>query len=161
MKNILLAFLLFSVLTVNGQKETESASNLKVYSNPFSIELMYTTKLSERWALRSGLALSKAVDYNSIELLPLSLEYHITKKWKVFGGPKLRVRFVKDNYFSGTQSQFSALGQLGMRYDHNKGFFGELLFEYPILQQTYPQNNYSQPSPFVKAPLTLKIGGQF
>jgi len=161
MKNILLALLLFSVLTVNGQKESKPASNLKVYSNPFSIELIYATTLSEKWALASGLAISKAIDYNSIEFLPLSLEYHITKKWKIFGGPKLRVSFVKDNYFSGTQSQFSVLGQLGTRYDHNKGFFGELLFEYPMSQQTHSQNNYTQPSLFVKAPLTLKIGGQF
>ncbi len=159
MKNICLIPFFFFVILVNAQEKEKS--KLHLYSNLFSAQLNYTTQLSKKWSLQQKLAISNPFDVNEFELSPLTFTYHINEKWSFFGGPKVRYSIVKDDFYLGTQSQFSALWYAGARYDFNNNFFGEFLVEKPFLKKNFPQHNNQQNFQFSNAPIRLKMGIKF
>ena len=134
---ILICFiLLFTLLTYSQEKEK---SKVNLYENLFSVKLSYVTKLSEKWSLQNWLAISRAHDFNKLEFIPVSINYNITKKWKVFGGPKLRYSFLKDDFYLPSQSNFSILTQMGTQYNFSNDFFGEILYEYKFVNKNFNQ----------------------
>jgi len=138
MKNSILicSILLFTMLTYSQEKEKPKVN---LYENLFSVKLSYITKLSEKWSLQNELEISNAHDFNELEFTPISMNYNITKKWKVFGGPKLRYSFLKDDFYIPSQSNFSVLTQVGTRYDFSTAFFGEILYEYKLVNKNFNQ----------------------
>jgi len=138
MKNFVLIFftLLFTQLLYSQEKEKPKAN---LYENLFRVELSYITKLTEKWSLENELAISNAHDFNELELIPISFNYNITKKWKVFGGPKLRYTFLKDDFYLPSQSNFSVLTRVGTQYDFSDAFFGEILYEYKLINKNFNQ----------------------
>lgn len=159
MKNSVFIFFLFLALVLYGQEKEKS--KLDLYSNLFSASLNYTTQLSEKWSLQQKIAISNPFDVNEFEVTPLTFTYHIDKKWSVFGGPKVRCNFVKDDFYLGTQSQFSALWHAGARYDFNNNFFGEFLVEKPFFKKNFSQHNNQQNFQFSNTPIRLKMGIRF
>ncbi len=161
MKHNYIYFIILYVAFVNGQEqEKPTKSSFKTSNNLYNSKLIYSTKISEKWELKSELAISNAFDYTSIEFLPISIEYHITKKWKVFGGPKLRYSFVKNDTYLGTQDSFKVLGQIGTRYDISKDLYGEFLFEYPLSKKANVQKNYKE-TLFKQSPFRFTVGHKF
>jgi len=134
-KNILLFVLLFFTLLTHSQEKENPKVN--VYENLFRVELSYITKLSEKWSLQNELTISNAHDFNQLEFTPISLSYNITKKWKIFGGPKLRYTFLKDDFYLPSQSNFSVLTHVGTRYNFSNDFFGEILYEYKLVNENF------------------------
>jgi hypothetical protein len=159
MKNICLIPFLFFVLVINAQEKEKS--KLDLYSNLFSASLNYTTQLSEKWSLQQKIAISNPFYVNEFEVSPLTFTYHMNEKWSFFGGPKVRYSFVKDDFYLGTQSQFSALWHAGARYDFNNSFFGEFLVEKSFFNKNFSQQNNQQNFQFSNTPLKLKIGVKF
>jgi len=138
MKNSILicSILLFTLLTYSQEKEKPK---INLYENLFSAKLLYITKLSEKWSLQNELTISNAHDFNELEFIPISINYNITKKWKIFGGSKLRYTFLKDDFYLPGQSNFSVLTQMGTRYDFSKDFFGEILYEHKLINENFNQ----------------------
>jgi len=135
MKYYLLIPILFFYFTLSYSQEKE-IQKVDVYSNLFSGKLLYSIKLSERWSLQNDLEISNVHDFNRIEL-PISLKYNITRKWSVLAGPKLRYSFVKDDFYLGSYTNFNVLAQVGTRYDFTKDFFGEIIYEYNLINKNY------------------------
>ncbi len=138
MRNFILicSILLFTLLTYSQEKEK---TRVNLYENLFSVKLSHITKLSEKWSLQNELAISNAHDFNELEFIPISINYNITKKWIVFGGPKLKYTFLKDDFYVPIQSNFSVLTQVGTRYDFSNDFFGEILYEYKLVNKNLNQ----------------------
>jgi len=136
MKKYILLFILFFFILLTHSQEKEKPK-VNIYDNLFKVELSYITKLSEKWSLQNELAISNAHDFNQLEFTPLSINYDITKKWKIFGGPKLRYTFLKGDFYLPNQSNFSVLMQMGTRYDFTNDFFGEMLYEYKLVNENF------------------------
>jgi len=147
---------LFSILFLNAQEKEKTKVILQ--DNLFGINLSYATELSEKWVLRSKLGVSSINYNNSIDFFPVSIEYHITKKWKVFGEPKLRINL---NNNLGTLSNFEMSTQVGTRYDFTKHLYGELLFNTPILQKRFKQQKFIPEGQLYQSPFTVHMGFKF
>ncbi len=124
-------FLIYSTFSFSQEKEKPKTN---IYDNLYMAEISYTTKLSkEKWFLQNKLKISNAFEFNKIEYLPISVNYHITKKWTVFTGPKLRYNFIHNDFYLGNQSNFNTSIQIGTRYKFSKNFIGEIIYEYNLL----------------------------
>ena len=152
MKNYLF-ILFFSYVALTFSQEKEKTN---IYSNLFRGNLSYNTNLVDNFFLQNKLEISNAFGYNKIEFLPLSANYHITKKWTIFGGPKFRYSFIHDDYYLGNQSNFNTLIQIGTHYDFTRNFFGEIFYEYNLLNK-----NYSQELEESRGRLTFGVGIRF
>ncbi len=133
-KSLFFVLFLFTLLTYSQEKEKPKVN---IYDNLFRAELSYITQLSEKWSLQNELVISNAHDFNELEFTPISINYNITKKWEIFGGPKLRYTFLKDDFYLPSQSNFSVLMQMGTRYDFSTNFFGEILYEHKLINENF------------------------
>jgi len=156
MKYYLLIPILFFYFTLSYSQEMET-KKVDVYSNLFSGKLLYNTKLSEKWSLQNELKISNAFNFKSLEFTPLSIKYNITKKGSVLTESKLRYSFSNDDFYLGTQSNFSMLTQVGIRYDFTRDFFGEIIYEYNLLSN----KNYNQTLEASRGRLRFGVGLKF
>lgn len=150
MKNLVMIFLFLTPFIYGQEKEKKATVNIEegIYKN----SLVVNTKLSGRWSFENKLQISYFDYFNQIEI-PLTLKFNVTDKLSLFAGPKINYMMVTDVYNVAPYKNFSIMAQTGARYDFTKDFFGEIKYEYDLMNN---KNNYNV---VPKGRSGLKLGG--
>ena len=134
-------FFLFVTFTYSQEKEKKTTTYLE--EGIFKNSLVINTKLSGKWSFENKLQISYTNYFNQIEI-PITLKFQATDKLSFFMGPKINYLLVTDVYNMEPYKNFSIMAQVGVRYDLAKDFYGEIKYEYDLMNN---KNNYNlQPS---------------
>ena len=145
---------LFPLLTTFiYSQEKEKKTTMYFEEGIFKNSLVVNIKLSNKWSFENKLQVSYTNYFNQIEI-PITLKFNVTDKLSLFAGPKINFMKISDVYNVAPYKNFSIMAQAGTRYDFTKDFFGEIKYEYDLINN---KNNYNV---IPKGRSGLKLGGR-
>ena len=153
MKNFILIVSIFLFVTFTYSQEKAKKTTMYFEEGVFKNSLVVNTKLSNKWSFENKLQVSYTNYFNQIEI-PITLKFNITDKLSLFAGPKINYMKVTDVFNVTPYKNFSIMAQTGARYDFTKDFFGEIKYEYDLINN---KNNYNV---IPKGRSGLKLGGR-
>lgn len=139
MKNFLLILLFSFFTTFIYSQEKEKKTILYFEEGVFKNSMIVNTKLSDKWSFENKLQISYTDYFNQIEI-PITLKFNVTDKLSFFGGSKLNYMMATDVFNVEPYTNFNVVAQVGTRYDFTKDFFGEIKYEYNLINN---KNNYN------------------
>jgi len=148
---LIVSIFLFVALTYSQEKAKKTTTYFE--DGIFKNSLIVNTKLSEKWSFENKLQATYTNYFNQIEI-PLTLKFNITDKLSLFAGSKINYMMVTDVFNVTPYKKFSVMAQTGARYDFTKDFFGEVKYEYDLMNN---KNNYNV---VPKGRSGLKLGGR-
>jgi len=139
MKKIILIASFFFFLTFTYSQEKGKGTTLHFEEGVFKNSIIVNTKLSNKWSFENKLQVTYTNFFNQIEV-PVTLKFNATNKLSFFAGSKLNYIMATDTYNVVPYTSFSIMAQAGTRYDFSKNFFGEIKYEYDLMNT---KNNYN------------------